>query len=186
MQLGAGGISLQARGTGAPIAEAVMDTVHICLLITNYSFMKVLFATDHAGFALKEELVAYVKELGHEVIDKGAHELVEDDDYPDYITLASRELSDSPEDSMAIILGGSGYGEAIMANRFKGVRAVSYNCNNLEFVRLCREHNNANTLSLGARFISVDEAKEAVRIFLSTPFSNEERHVRRIQKLDAL
>lgn len=149
--------------------------------------MKILFATDHAGFALKEVLVEYVAQvLGHEVVDMGAHEVVADDDYNDYITLAAKELSHADKDTLAIILGGSGYGEAIMANRFKGVRAVPYNTNNLELITVSREHNDANTLSLGARFLTPEEAKEAVALFIATPFTHEERHIRRIEKLDTM
>lgn len=149
--------------------------------------MKILFATDHAGFDLKEVLVEYVAHiLGHEVVDMGASAFVADDDYNDYIALAAKELSHADEDTRAIILGGSGYGEAIMANRFKGVRAVSYNTNNLELITLSREHNDANALSLGARFLTHDEAKAAVALFIATPFTHEERHVRRVEKLDTI
>src|SRR3989344_5688834 len=130
--------------------------------------MKIYIGSDHAGFELKGKLISYLKEKGHEVEDKGAFKL-------------------DPENSISIIIGGSGQGEAIEANRFKHVRAEVYYGGSpdsgLETVKLAREHNNANVLSLGARLISEEEAKKAVEIFLSTPFSGG-RHKRRIEKLD--
>jgi len=84
---------------------------------------------------------------------------------------------------VAIVLGGSGQGEAIAANKVKGVRAVVYNSHNLEIIRLSKDHNNANVLSLGARFLTAEQAKEAVKLWLETPFSYDERHVRRLNKI---
>lgn len=148
--------------------------------------MKVYFATDHAGFELKESLVAFVRdELGHEVEDLGAHKLDEADDYPDYILLAAREISKEPT-LRAIILGGSGQGEAMVANRLPGVRAVVWYGGTHEILRLSRQHNDANVLSIGARFVDEESAREGVRKWLSTKFSEEERHVRRIEKIDSL
>lgn len=145
--------------------------------------MKIFFAADHAGFELKNALLIYVRELGYEVEDCGAHELDPADDYPDFISIAAKAVSADPE-NRAIVLGGSGQGEAMVANRFKNVRAALYYGGVDEIVRLSREHNNANILSLGARFVSEVEAKEAVKLFLSTDFNNEERHVRRITQID--
>lgn len=146
--------------------------------------MKVFFATDHAGFELKNSLLDFVRdELGYEVEDLGAYEYNEEDDYPDFIKKAVEGLRPSTDDR-AIILGGSGAGEAIVANRSKGVRAVVYYGGPLDIVRLSREHNDANVLSLGARFLNVEEAKTAVKLWLSTDFSDESRHTRRIQKID--
>lgn len=142
---------------------------------------KVYFATDHAGFPLKEELVPYVVSLGYEVEDLGAHELDGLDDYPDLIAPAASRVAHEP-DSLAIILGGSGQGEAMVANRTPGARAAVYYGGPLELVQLAREHNNANLLSLGARFLDRELARQAVALFLETPFSGEERHVRRIAK----
>ena len=152
--------------------------------------MKILFATDHAGFELKEKLVVYVKALGHEVEDHGAFEYDENDDYPDSISKAASEVSENPDELKAIILGGSGQGEAIVANRYPNVRAVVFN-GQCEVpsekvpneIVISREHNNANVLSLGARFLTEENAKEAVKIWLETKFSGEERHVRRITKI---
>lgn len=145
--------------------------------------MKVYFATDHAGLELKNRLVEYVKTLGHEAIDKGASDFNTEDDYPDFISLAAREVSSDPE-SRAIILGGSGQGEAVVANRFPNVRAAVWYGGNQDIVKLSREHNDANVLSIGARFVSEDEAKDAVRTWLETKFSGDERHVRRVKKIE--
>ena len=154
--------------------------------------MKIYFGTDHAGFDLKEELVKYLQDEGYEVVDKGAYKKVEDDDYPDYIVPVAKIVSENPNTTKGIILGGSGQGEAIVANRFPNVRAVVFNgqCESKDgrdipnVITLSREHNNSNILSLGARFLSVEEAKEAVKLWLDTPFTGEERHKRRISKID--
>ncbi|MDO8521122.1 MAG: RpiB/LacA/LacB family sugar-phosphate isomerase [bacterium] len=149
--------------------------------------MKIYIATDHAGFEMKEALVAYLKkELGHDVVDMGAHELDPQDDYPDLISLAAREVSHDPGRARGIALGGSGQGEAMVANRFRNVHCVVYYGGPLDIVRLSREHNNANMLSLGARFLSIDEAKAAVKLWLETAFTEEERHVRRIEKIEQI
>lgn len=145
---------------------------------------KVLIAADHAGFKLKESLKLFLVESGYEIEDKGAYENNPEDDYPDFIKLASSEVSEKPNDLRAVILGGSGQGEAIVANRFKNVRAVVYNSPNLEIIKLSREHNDSNILSLGARFLNEEQAKEALKLWLETSFSEEERHIRRIQKIE--
>lgn len=152
-------------------------------------------ASDHAGFELKEKLKSYLKELGYEIEDLGAFSYDEQDDYPDFILPVAKAVAADHENNRGIILGGSGQGEAMAANRIKGVRAaVFYGEPRLEaklpsgslasIIRLSREHNNANILSVGARFISEDEAKKAVKSWLETEFSGEERHVRRINKID--
>lgn len=155
--------------------------------------MKIYFASDHAGFALKSELVEYVQTLGYETEDMGAHSLDADDDYPDFVTLLAKRVAEDPN-ALGVIIGGSGQGEAMCANRVRGVRATVFYChprcrdvvrpdiNNGEIVRLMREHNNANVLSLGARFVSIDDAKIAVKLFLETPFSDSPRHARRLAK----
>lgn len=143
--------------------------------------MKIYIGGDHAGFELKEKLKSYLNDLGHDVEDKGAFSFVSDDDYPDFVMPVAESVS-SDKESLGIVLGGSGQGEAMVANRVNGVRAIEYYGGNLDIVRLGREHNNANIISLGARFITEEEAINAVKIFLETPFSNEERHVRRINK----
>ncbi len=145
--------------------------------------MKIYIGTDHAGFELKQKLVPFIQSLGHEAIDFGAHEYNEVDDYPDFITPVAKEVSANPA-ARGIILGGSGQGEAMTANKFPHVRAAVYYGGTFDIVRLSREHNDANILSLGARFLSEDEAKEAVRIWLNTPFPCDERHVRRLEKIE--
>ncbi len=148
--------------------------------------MTIYFATDHAGFALKEILISYVRDvLGYEVVDCGAHEYDENDDYPVFIRTAGEAVSQSPHESRAIIFGGSGQGEAMVANRFKHVRATVYYGGPRDIIMLSREHNDANVLSLGARFVNEEEAKEVVKEWLQRPFSGEERHVRRITEIDA-
>ncbi|MDZ4284927.1 MAG: RpiB/LacA/LacB family sugar-phosphate isomerase [Patescibacteria group bacterium] len=145
--------------------------------------MKILFGTDHAGFALKEALKAFVRdELGHEVEDMGAFSYDEQDDYPDFVSKVAASVGAEP-DARGIVLGGSGQGEAMVANRHEGVRAAVYYGGTTDVLRLSREHNDANILSLGARFLTQEEAKEAVRLWLVTPFGGQERHVRRIQKI---
>jgi ribose 5-phosphate isomerase B len=147
--------------------------------------MKIYFAADHAGFELKNTLLAYVRdELKHEVEDCGAYELDEGDDYPDFISIAADKVSED-KGSRAVILGGSGQGEAIVANRYRGIRAVVYYGGNAEILRLSREHNDSNVLSLGARFLGEEEAKKAVGAWLEAPFSGEERHLRRLREIDA-
>ena len=143
--------------------------------------MKIYLGTDHAGFELKEKLKPFFFFFGHEVEDLGAFGFDENDDYPDFITPVAKAVSDSP-DSFGIIFGKSGQGEAMVANRHAGIRAGVFYGGNIELVKLLREHNNSNILSLGAGFISEDEAKEALKIWLETSFSGDERHTRRIAK----
>jgi len=145
--------------------------------------MKIVISSDHAGFMLKRSLIAYLTGLGYNVIDKGPATLNSDDDYPDYISLVAQAVSKNPEEVHGIVIGGSGQGEAIVANRFKDVRAALYYGGPIRIVRLSREHNDANVLSLGARFVPDTVAKEAVRVWLETPFSKLPRHERRIGKI---
>lgn len=151
--------------------------------------LKVLFASDHAGFELKEILREYVAMLGYEVEDLGAFSYDENDDYPDFIFPAAKAVGENPTKTRAIILGGSGQGEAMAANRVPGVRAAVYygkpaGEHEADVVTLSRGHNDANVLSLGARFLTPDVAKEAVHAWLSAKFSGDERHARRIARLD--
>src|SRR4051794_35330319 len=112
--------------------------------------MKIYLASDHAGFKLKDILIPYLKELGHEVVDQGAFVYKSGDDYPDFIKLAAKAVSEDPN-ARGIVLGASGEGEAIVANKFPGIRAVVYYGANREMIKLSRQHNNSNVLSLGAR-----------------------------------
>lgn len=146
--------------------------------------MKIFIGSDHAGFELKQKLTPFLKELGHEVQDKGAFEYMETDDYPDFIQPVAEAVASEPERSRGIVIGKSGQGEAMQANRMKGVRAAVYYGGNLEIVKLSREHNDSNVLSLAAGFLSPEDAKAVVKDWLETSFSGEARHVRRINKLD--
>lgn len=147
--------------------------------------MKIFLGTDHAGFTLKNDIKNFLEEKGYEIEDMGAHNLNENDDYPDYIFPVAEGVSKNTE-SLGIIFGGSGQGEAMVANRIKGIRASVYYGGSTKIIRLSREHNNANILSLGARFISTRKAKKVVELWLDTKFSEEERHLRRINKIDNL
>jgi ribose 5-phosphate isomerase B len=145
--------------------------------------MRIHLATDHAGFELKERIKEVLMQQNRAVVDHGAFSLDKKDDYPDFISRAAEAVSKNPEDK-AIILGGSGEGEAMVANRFKHVRATVYYGGSDKIITLSREHNNANVLSLGARFMSEREALHAVKTWLATAFPGDARHVRRIYKLE--
>ena len=142
--------------------------------------MKIAIGSDHAGFRYKEEIKRWLSEHGHEMHDFGTHS-EESVDYPLFIRPAAEAVARG-ECERAIVLGGSGNGEAMMANRLKGVRCAL--CWNAETARLARQHNDANALSIGERMISLETALEIVRIWIETPFEGG-RHVRRIQLLDA-
>lgn len=148
--------------------------------------MKIYLASDHAGFELKNTLSDYLTALGFEVSDQGPFEYNEQDDYPDFISLVARAVSESPDTVRGVVIGGSGQGEAMVANRYPRVRATVYYGGAPDIITLSREHNNANILSLGARFLAEDEAKEAVRLWLAHPFPGDERHERRIKKIEEL
>jgi ribose 5-phosphate isomerase B len=158
---------------------------------------KVLIASDHAGFALKESLIEHIRAFGHDVEDLGPFSYNQDDDYPDFLMPLAHRVAFSPE-TRGVVIGGSGQGEAMCVNRVPGIRAAVF-CGpqratasiNIEgdrsedgydVVRLPRLHNDCNILSIGARFVSKEEADEAVRIFLETPFSGNPRHIRRLAK----
>lgn len=158
---------------------------------------KIYFASDHAGFDLKRALITHFETLGHEIEDFGAHEFDAEDDYPDFVTPLAKKIA-GESDSLGVVIGGSGQGEAMCANRVAGVRAVVFygphsvttaleieggkSEDGYDGVRLARKHNDANVLSIGARFVSGEEASTAVQIFLDTQFSGADRHKRRIAK----
>ncbi len=144
--------------------------------------MKIHLATDHAGLAHKEAVKEYLVGQGIEVIDHGATELIPEDDYPDYVIPCAQAVATDLDNSMGIIFGGSGQGEAMCVNRIAGIRAAVFYGGTTDILTLSREHNAANILSLGARFLSPDEAVEAVTLWLATPFSGDERHMRRLNK----
>jgi ribose 5-phosphate isomerase B len=161
--------------------------------------MRIALSTDHAGFDQMKQLLEYLKSKGHECMDFGPESFDENDDYPDFIFPAAKAVAEG-ECEVGIIFGGSGQGEAIAANRVKGVRCgVFYGGasaqssvdasgkqaeDDFEILRLNRQHNHANMLSLAGRFLDIETIKQAVDIWLSTPYSEEERHNRRINKLD--
>jgi len=172
----------------------------------------IYLASDHRGFELKNKIKEWLEKWGYEYEDMGAFEYNKDDDYSDFIRKAAEAVANDPERSRGIILGASGQGEAMVANRYKGVRAAVFygppyqfkemswfkwllfgtgviaTVQNLEFsifkklIKLSREHNNANVLSLGASFVDYNIAKKIIKLWLETPFSGQERHVRRISK----
>jgi ribose 5-phosphate isomerase B len=161
--------------------------------------MKIALTTDHAGFEALAELKMYVESLGHEYTDFGPTAFVADDDYPDFMFPAAQAVA-SGDCERAIILGGSGQGEAMAANRIKGVRCVVFyglaiaqtaidaeghmSDDPYEIIKLSRQHNDANVLSLSGRFLTLEQMKMAMKIWLETPFSGDERHGRRIAKLE--
>lgn len=161
--------------------------------------MKIALATDHAGFEQLKDLQAYLESLGHECRNFGPGSLNPGDDYPEFIFKAAEAVA-RHECDRAVIMGGSGEGEAMAANRLKGVRATVFygpavarkvvdvtgrvSHNPYEIIRLSREHNDSNVLSLAARFVSLQDMKQATQMWLDAPFSNEARHARRIEELD--
>lgn len=159
--------------------------------------MIVFVASDHAGFELKQKLLPFLTSLGHEVVDEGPYEYKADDDYPDFVVSVAREVSERPDEARGVVIGASGQGEAIAANRFSNVRAAVYygpvsrtqtdaKGRKFDIVTSTRQHNNTNILSLGARFMTDEEARTAVKSWLETSFSNDEAHVRRLKKIDGL
>lgn len=143
--------------------------------------MTIHLATDHAGFLHKEAVKQFLLGRGVTVVDHGATAIDATDDYPDFVIPAAQAVANDTE-SRGIIFGGSGQGEAMAANRISGVRAAVYYGGAIDIVTHSRAHNDANILSLGARFLSIDEAVEAVTIWSEIPFSNDERDIRRINK----
>ncbi len=145
--------------------------------------MRIFISSDHAGFELKKFLAERLSLAGHDVRDLGPKQFNPEDDYPDFISLTAKEISREPSNAKGIVIGASGEGEAMCANKFYGVRAAVYYGGNQDIIKLSREHNDANVLSLGARFMSPIEAMSAVTLWLATAFSGDERHKRRLQKL---
>lgn len=144
--------------------------------------MRVYLGSDHAGLELKQRLVEHLRQLGHDPVDCGPAAYDADDDYPPYVLLAASRVAEDPG-SLGIVIGGSGNGEAIAANKVRGVRcALAFSD---DTARLGREHNNANVLSLGARMYDDATALRFAELFMTTPFTGEERHVRRISQLTA-
>jgi ribose 5-phosphate isomerase B len=146
--------------------------------------MRVHIATDHAGLELSAHLVAHLRGNGHEVIDHGPTSYDAQDDYPGFCIAAAQAVAADQEQgrqALGIVLGGSGNGEQIAANKVKGIRAAL--AWNLDTARLARQHNDANVVAVGGRQHPLEEATEIIDAFLAEPFSNDERHVRRIRQI---
>ncbi|MET0928912.1 MAG: ribose-5-phosphate isomerase [Aeromicrobium sp.] len=142
--------------------------------------MRIHIAADHAGFELKTHLIAWLSANGYEPVDHGAHEYDAEDDYPPFCVAAAAAAVAEP-DSLAIVIGGSGNGEQIAANKVKGARAAL--AWSTETASLARQHNDAQIVSVGARMHTADEATAIVETFLTTPWSGADRHQRRIDML---
>lgn len=145
--------------------------------------MELYIGADHRGFAMKEGLSAWLREQGHDVHDMGAADYIDTDDYPDYALPVAQEVGRNPE-TLGILLCGSGAGMATAANKVMGVRAALIH--DTEIAKAARHDDNINVLALGADYISIEQAKEVIAIFLATPFSSEERHERRVGKIAEL
>jgi ribose 5-phosphate isomerase B len=161
--------------------------------------MKIALSTDHAGYEKLKQLQEFLESSGHQCVNFGPKVFQPDDDYPDFIRPAAEAVA-SGECEAGIIFGGSGQGEAMTANRIKGVRCAVYYgpakavdaldvsgvaaADDYEIIRLSRQHNDANMLALAGRFLDNNAVEQAVSIWLNTPFSADERHSRRINKLD--
>ena len=139
--------------------------------------MRVHIGSDHAGLELKNSLVEHLKSSGHDVIDHGPHEYDALDDYPVFCIPAAQAVA-SEKGSFGIVLGGSGNGEQMAANKVKGIRAALVW--SVETAKLAREHNDANVIAIGGRMHAIEVCKELIDAFLATPFSNDQRHIRRI------
>jgi ribose 5-phosphate isomerase B len=142
--------------------------------------MRLHIGSDHAGLELKNELLAHLVNNGHDVTDHGPYEYDALDDYPDFCIPAAQAVTKDTT-SLGIVIGGSGNGEQIAANKVKGIRAVL--AWSIETAKLGKEHNNANVVAIGGRMHSIDDCKAIIDAFIATPFSNNERHIRRINKI---
>ncbi len=145
--------------------------------------MTIHLATDHAGFELKNSVSEWLKSEGYTVVDHGSHVYDKHDDFPDFIYLAVRAVAVKPKHDLGIIFGGSGQGEAMLANRFSGIRAAVYYGGPEEIVTLSREHNDANVLSIGARFVDEKNAKKMIWKWLHTEVRAEKKYARRNTKI---
>lgn len=146
--------------------------------------MRVHIATDHAGLELSDHLVKHLTAKGHEMVNHGPKSYDPEDDYPAFCINAAKAVVEDQRagvDALGIVLGGSGNGEQIAANKVEGIRAAL--AWNLDTAKLAREHNNANVIAVGGRQHTVEEAAELIEAFLAEPFSEAERHVRRIGKI---
>ncbi|MEX2013259.1 MAG: RpiB/LacA/LacB family sugar-phosphate isomerase [Candidatus Levyibacteriota bacterium] len=164
--------------------------------------MKIYLASDHTGFEIKDKVKVFLEDKGYEVEDCGALEFDKNDDYPDFIGKAANKVSEDPENRLGIIFGGSGQGEAVAANKFKGIRCALFyskavpaqavdvtgkkSDDPFEILKLTRLHNAANMLSFGVRFLPEEDILHAIDLWIHTPPASDERHVRRIEKIKNL
>lgn len=146
----------------------------------------IYLASDHRGYEMKEKIKVWLKEWGNEFQDMGPLEYDPKDDYPDFVYRVGEKVSADPENSFGIVLGHTGQGEAIVANKYKHVRAVVYYGKLLEMVKLTKEHNHANVLSISATYTTEGEMKEAIKLWLDTKFTFEERHARRLREIESI
>ena len=144
--------------------------------------MKIYLGSDHAGFELKEKITVWLSEWGYSFEDLGAKTMRPKDDYPDFIAPVAHKVGENPDENRGIILGGSGQGEVIVANRFPSVRAVFYYGGPLAILKLAREHNNANVLVLGSKFVKPTDLPEILKTWLNTEFEGG-RHRRRVNQI---
>ncbi len=147
--------------------------------------MIIYLGSDHAGFTLKEHIKTFLKTQNFTVRDEGAFKMDPADDYPDFIKVVAKQVGSDPDHSRGIIFGASGQGEAMVANRFPRVRACVYYGGTEEIITLARTHNDANILSIGARFVDPATAERIIKLWLNIEFPGGERHVRRIEKIDS-
>lgn len=161
--------------------------------------MKIYLASDHAGFEFKEHIREFLTKKGYDVEDCGPFVFDKNDDYPDFVSKAAETVSKDPKNSVGILCANTGQAEAMVANKYKNVRCALFygpavaigtvdvtgrkSTDPLEIINLARDHNDANMLSLSGKFMDVATAEAAIERFLNTPFSNDERHVRRIDKM---
>lgn len=161
--------------------------------------MKVYLAADHTGFETKERIKEILQNGNYQIEDCGAFEFDKDDDYPDFISKAAEKVSIDPEQAVGIVIGGSGQGEAMTANKFPNVRCALFYAqaeavravditgreshDPFEILRLTRDHNHANMLSIGIRFLTDEDVLRAVKVWLESNWSNQERHIRRVEKI---
>lgn len=148
--------------------------------------MTIHLATDHAGFEHKEKVAAWLKSEGYVIVDHGAQSFNGEDDFPDFIARAAEAVSVNSSMNKAIIFGGSGQGEAMMANRFPNVRATVFYGGDESIPVLSRQHNDANVLSIGARFVSIDLTKKVIWDWLHADAFGEEKYQRRNQKIEII
>jgi ribose 5-phosphate isomerase B len=164
-----------------------------------WNFMKVYLATDHTGLELKDKVYKMLLETGYDVEDCGTYTYNKDDDYPDFIAKAAAAVAKDPMVNRGVIFGGSGQGEAMVANKFRGIRCALFytpalpqqtvdiegdkSVDPFEMLKLTREHNGANMLSIASRFLTEEEVMKAIKLWLDTTDPTVERHLRRIEKI---